>query len=131
MKVLENKKLTVQQNGKFIDYKQLIRNCLDDVPTSPATGAPLGFSRSDMRNRDRIEMVIDKPGDEIKFEDTDADNLKRLVVSMRWAMRHKEILEFIESVENMEVYKEEVKEEAEDSKVAKKDKKKNNKADLN
>lgn len=125
MKVLENKKLTIQQNGKFIDYKQLIRNCLDDVPTSPATGAPLGFSRSDMRDRDRIEIVIDKPGDEIKFEDTDADNLKRLVVSMRWAMRHKEILKFVEAVEEMKVYKEEVKE---DKNELKKEKKKNNKA---
>lgn len=128
MKVLINKELTIHQNGKSIDYKQLIRNCLDNVPTSPTTGAPLGFTRSDMRDRDRIEMAIDKSDDEIKLEDADAVNLKNLVSSMRWAMRHKEILEFTEAVEEMKVYKEE-KKEKEDKNELKKEKKKNNKTD--
>lgn len=108
-----NKKTAMgrDRNGKDVDYKRLILNCLDDVPTTPS-GQTLGFSRSEMKDRDRIEKAVEDSGDEdeIKFEDADADNLKRLVTSMKWAIRHKDLLEFIDAIDNMENYKEKKKE---------------------
>lgn len=118
MKVLINKVTEIgkDSDGKGgVDYKQLILNCLDYVPTAQS-GQPIGFSRSEMRDRDRIEKSVDdsEDEDEIKFEDSDANNLKRIVDNMKWAMRHKEILAFIDAVDNMKKVKKKKKNEIEE-----------------
>lgn len=107
MKVLINKKTELgQQDGKDIDYKLLIMNCLNNVPSAPS-GQPIGFSRSEMKDRDTIEKAVEESEDEdaILFEDAVANNLKRIVDNMKWAMRHEDILAFIDAVDNMEKVK--------------------------
>lgn len=107
MKVLINKPTELgQQDGKDIDYKVLIMNCLNNVPTAQS-GQPIGFSRSEMKDRDNIEKAVeDSEGeDTILFEDAVANNLKRIVDNMKWAMRHEDILAFIDAVDNMEKVK--------------------------
>ncbi len=108
MKVLINKETEIgkEQGSKVIDYKQLILNCLNDVPTAPS-GQPIGFSRSEMKDRDTIEKAVEDSEDEdrILFEDAVANNLKRIVNNMKWAMRHPDILAFIEAVDGMEKVK--------------------------
>jgi len=109
VKVLINKVTELgQQNGKDIDYKILITNCLNSAPISPS-GQQIGFSRSEMKDRDAIEDALeeseDEDNNEIFFEDAVANNLKRVVNIMQWAMRHKDILEFIDAIDNMKKIK--------------------------
>lgn len=104
-----------------VDYKRLILNCLNDVPAAPS-GQPIGFSRSEMKDRDTIEKAVEDSEDEDKilFEDAVANNLKRIVDNMKWAMRHKDILEFIDAVDNMGKVKKKKKKKNEIEEEAKK-----------
>jgi len=107
MKVLKNVTTEIKKSGDdLLEYEDLIRTCLNDVPTNPATGMPTGFTRQEMKNRDRIEQAVDASNGEFRFEDADAENLKQLVLGMRWMVRHKDVLKFIDDVENMETVNE-------------------------
>lgn len=113
MKVLQNTKTKIKKSGDdLLEYEDLIRSCLNDVPTNPATGMPTGYTRQDMKNRDRIEKVIDAAENgEFHFEDADAENLTRLVTGMRWMLRHEDVLQFVDDVEKMETVEPEKKDE--------------------
>lgn len=106
MKVLVNKKTKIRgQNGKFLDYKKLIIDCLDNPQISPTTGQSMGFSRSMMNDRNRIEKVVEDSDIQMIFEDNDATNLKNIVNVMRWASRHDDFETFMDAVDDMKVYK--------------------------
>lgn len=106
MKVLVNKKTTIRgPGGKFLDYKNLIIDCLDNPQISPTTGQSMGFSRSMLNDRNRIEKVVKDSDLQMVFEDADAVNLKNIVFTMRWGSRHDDFMEFMDAVDGMEVYK--------------------------
>ena len=102
MKTLENTTTAIptRENvgGKIeevigkIDYKFLIKSCLDNQPQG-------GFSFSDFKERDRIEKCLED--DEFAFEDEDVKNLKEIVNSMKWASRSPDLTEFLEVVNNL------------------------------
>ena len=84
--------------------EQLIKQTLDTQPQG-------GFSRDDLKNRDRIETAFKKVREEravvegadggdivkrfIDLEDADFKHLQEYVSSMRWISRSPFILEFI------------------------------------
>ena len=102
---LELKKLTgkISDDGKFADTCDLIVTTLDNIPQG-------GFTPKDIRDRNRIQLVIDNYHEEkkedklgkerkplLKFEDADYDNLKFIVESSRWVSRDKILQEFLDS----------------------------------
>lgn len=94
MKTLENKSTSIAlKDENPFDYAKLIQICLDHVTEK-------GLSRRELRNRARIEDVIEASNGKFDFEDADAENLKRIVnQDMRWGIRHKDILQFCDDVE--------------------------------
>lgn len=105
MKVLVNKETTIRgPGGKFLDYKTLIKDCLDNPQLSPTTGQSMGFSRSMLNDRNRIEKVVDDSDLQMVFEDADAINLKNIVFGMRWGSRHEDFIEFMDTVGEMKDY---------------------------
>lgn len=105
MKVLVNKKTTIRgPGGKFLDYKNLIIDCLDNPQISPTTGQSMGFSRSMMNDRNRIEKAVESSDLQMLFEDNDAKNLKNIVNIMRWGSRHEDFETFMEAVDGMKNY---------------------------
>ena len=100
---IELRKLTGNNTdeGKFADTCDLITTTLDIIPQG-------GFTPKDIRDRNRIQFVIDeyrkdkkkpeiKDIHKLKFEDADYDNLKSIVNNSRWVSRDKALQEFIDS----------------------------------
>lgn len=80
------------EEDKCLNYADLIEVCLDIVPQG-------GFSPSDIRDRNRIQNVIDKgiPKEGfLDFEDADWKNLKKIVIASRWVIRHKDLQKFLD-----------------------------------
>jgi hypothetical protein len=93
-------------NGKstdgevFADTLDLMETTLDIVPQG-------GFTPKDIRDRNRIQTVIDELRDKRKvtkdidpvlsLEDHDYDVLKNIVSISRWASRDKVLQEFLDS----------------------------------
>ncbi len=93
MKTLKYKTLDIKDGtGDSLTYGKLIEACLDHPPDK-------GFSRKDLKERDRIEQAVQCSNGELELEDADADILKRLVRVMRWGKRHRSILDFCDDVE--------------------------------
>jgi hypothetical protein len=88
--------------GKFADTCDLIEVTLDGIPQG-------GFTPKDIRDRNRIQTVVDnyrKPKEKAKadkapkpileFEDADYENLKHIVNNSRWASRDKALQDFLD-----------------------------------
>lgn len=106
MKTIEIKETSINENQlkmngddtKKISYIDLIEYTLDIIPQG-------GFTPKDIRNRNRIQIVIDeylnKLGSNIadetqlSFEDSDFDNLKEIIKSSRWTIRNKDVYTFL------------------------------------
>ena len=86
----------VLKEGKDASYRDLILSCLDQIPPGN------GLKRKDFRDRDRIEDAMNSAKNgTLKFEDNDAENLKRIVDEMQWGIRHRDISKFLDDVEAM------------------------------
>lgn len=75
--------------------KALINQCLDNTPEG-------GFTVSVMRERQRVADAVDALEDEaevLDLEDQDAQALLSCVRSMKWAIRHKGFIDFVDAVE--------------------------------
>lgn len=102
MKNIKNNKTKIELskikfNGatdKTSDYVDLIESCLDIVPQG-------GFTPKDIRERNRIQDVIDKyraqedQEKDIELEDQDYEALSRIITTSRWASRDKELFQFL------------------------------------
>ena len=78
-------------------YSELICGILD-IPI-----ANKGFSRNDLKIRDRIEDAMEgkKEGDKLKLEDQDAKDLQSINEQLHWPFRHKDITTFGDAIEKM------------------------------
>lgn len=94
MKTFELKDTTIKNTDGFLHYRDLIKMCLDNPPQG-------GFAMKDMKDRYRIEKLLEGGGVTLELEDADAVNLKALVTSMRWGARHVDILTFCDAIEDM------------------------------
>lgn len=93
MKKLENKQTTLKMNDKEAKYSDLIKICIN----APVQG---GFNIQQIKQRLRISEALETDGD-LKFEDNDADNLQEIVSEFKWATVHKDVVQFVEDVQNM------------------------------
>lgn len=88
----------VKQGGSpssFATTVDLIEASLDIIPNG-------GFTPKDLRDRNKIQSVLEKAKPEpkeIEFEDADFENLKGIVSNSRWIIRHKDIVDFISQFE--------------------------------
>lgn len=76
-----------------MDTRDLIEVVLDQIPNG-------GFTPKDIRDRNRIQKVIDNSrGDELAetlvFEDEDFKNLSALANTSRWGSRNADLLDFL------------------------------------
>lgn len=103
---VEKTKITEEQikfrgdSKKTLDYKDLIEVALDVVPQG-------GFAPKDIRDRNRIQDVLDKSNDAyFKIEDADYDNLVKIVADSRWTIRDSELDTLLQNFED-DIYKKE------------------------
>jgi len=89
--------LNQDATDRKIDTRDLIEVVLDQVPQG-------GFSPKDIRDRNRIQKVIDeshKADNEeesdytLSFEDEDFKNLTKLVNESRWGSRSTDLVDFL------------------------------------
>ena len=96
---IEKTKITETQvkfqgdKDKEFDYKDLIEVALDVVPQG-------GFTPKDIRNRNRIQDVLDKSTNIIEIEDADYDNLVKIIKDSRWTLRDSELNTFLQNFED-------------------------------
>jgi len=81
------------KNG-MVTTTELIRRSLNVVPNG-------GYTREDFKIRDRIEACLDDKKDTIILEDSDANNLKKIVSEIRWSFRHEDLTKFLETIDNI------------------------------
>ena len=98
MKTLKNKTTeipeTSQEGSKMTTFAVLCEKCINSTPQE-------GLDLKSMRDRLQILDVLGKSKKEIKLEDAHAETLKKAVKSMRWMIMHKDIVDFLESVEKL------------------------------
>jgi len=91
------KKVVVQigQEQQDITYKDFITTCVNQIPKD-------GMGVIEMKKRLRIIDAVESVDDDNKIglEDEDWVVLKQCVNSMSWAIVSKDIVEFVEYVEN-------------------------------
>ena len=92
-KIIENQIKFQGDKDKELDYKDLIEAALDVVPQG-------GFTPKDIRNRNRIQDVLDKSTNVIEIEDADYDNLKKIIKDSRWTLRDSELNIFLQNFED-------------------------------
>lgn len=102
---IELRKLTGKATDadRFADTRDLIEVTLDIVPQG-------GFTPKDIRDRNRIQVAIDKSREKklkkesdpivIEFEDADYDSLKAVIGASRWVSREKDLQAFLDSFNN-------------------------------
>ena len=97
MKTILNKTTSIKFNeDRNFMYSDLIRACLDSLATD-------GITNEDMLKSFRIEKNLESiEDDKIKMEDADFEFFKNVCFArMRWRIRHKDIKEFIECIDNI------------------------------
>jgi hypothetical protein len=85
------------EDDRDMDTRDLIEVVLDQVPQG-------GFAPKDIRDRNRIQRVIDESResdkkenqDTLNFEDEDFKNLSTMVGTSRWGSRDKDLVDFLE-----------------------------------
>ena len=81
-----------------IGTADLIRGALNNKP-------PSGFTREDLRARDRVEAALDKAvaagAPTLLLEDQDATTLQRCVAAALWNIRAPALTAFLDAVENI------------------------------
>jgi hypothetical protein len=88
---------------KFADTCDILEVCLDNIPQG-------GYTPKDIRERNRLQVVIDefrtkrkedtsdkKVKPLLKFEDADYDALKIIVNNSRWGIRSKDLQGFLDT----------------------------------
>lgn len=95
MKTLELKqtKLKLNQDGNAT-YKDLILLCVN----VPKQG---GFSISEIKSRLEIVNAVESAEGTLKLEDAPTQLLQEIVSEFKWGSVHADIVEFVESIQNM------------------------------
>jgi len=93
----------IKEHATYID---LITSCIDELPID-GRGQMTTLAASELRKRSKLlDKFDDKDkGNTVYLEDEEATLLKSLVNAKRWSMppsKSKEVLVFIDDVENME-----------------------------
>ena len=94
MKTFKNNKTSLGKE-KPIYYSDLLETCCNNI--DPRTGV----NATEMKSRLRLLDITQKdkngnPPKEIKMEDSDFETAKKLTSEMKWAIIHKDILDFLQ-----------------------------------
>lgn len=95
MKKLENKTTEIlkDENSKTT-YADFCKVCINVMPQG-------GLDVIQMKTRLDIVTAIDNANGSIELTEEQADTLKECVKEMRWAIIHKDVVEFTEAVEKL------------------------------
>lgn len=95
MKKLENKTTEIQrdENSKTT-YADFCKVCINVMPQG-------GLDVIQMKTRLDIVTALDSANGSIELTTEQVDTLKECVKDMRWAIMHKDLVEFIEAVEKL------------------------------
>ena len=97
MKTLINKTTSInltsesEKKTKFADFCE---SCIKDVPEK-------GVDLNEMKVRLDILDKLKTAKKDIKFENAEAELLKRIVKETRWKILHEDIVDFLEHVEKL------------------------------
>lgn len=72
-------------------YSVLIAECINNPP-------PIGFSVKEMQTRLRILDILEKSKSSIELEDSDFEEVRRLVSEMKWKILSRDLVVFIETI---------------------------------
>ncbi|MCK9601677.1 MAG: hypothetical protein M0R37_14630 [Bacteroidales bacterium] len=96
MKTLKNAVTSLKKNDtEFVRYSDLVAAVANFMPPQS------GLVSSEISKRLRLLDVADKGGEELSFEDSDAENLKELTAKMTWAVISRDIVDFSDAVAAM------------------------------
>jgi len=85
------------KQGNAISKKCTYVDLIEAILNNPPKDA--GFTYSELRARQRISDVVkDKAGETVDFEDNDMDKLRGLLKNYQWPNRHPEIIQFCADV---------------------------------
>lgn len=95
---VKNKEIELEvgegEDVRKINYSDLIKICIN--------AGKEGWSRNRIKQVDKIEEVIgDGSKDSYKFEDADLAYIKNKVMPFEWAVKHKDLAEFQDYIEEV------------------------------
>lgn len=93
MKTIQNKETSIKSGDVLIKYSNLINTCINNI--DPQKGATASDMRSAIRVMDAVEKEV------IELEDADFAFLKQKVNEMKWAIIHKDVLAFIDYINEL------------------------------
>ena len=94
MVTIKLKETTIKNlEGKKLSISDLIKGAINSVGRE-------GVNSEEMRKRQRVLDALEKGTDKMSLEDADYETLKECVDKMQWAMVHKDILAFVDDVNN-------------------------------
>ena len=98
-----------------INIPDVVKSTEKELVTKPATFADLalicvqapkegGFGVEEMRKRFRIIDALEKVGETatVKLEDQDASLLKEICLEFKWSNMHRDIIDFIDAMGNLQ-----------------------------
>ena len=95
MKNFNNKTTEIKKDEtSFTTFKDLATVCVNQIPQG-------GLDVMQMKNRLNVLNKLENANGKISLEDAEADTLKDCVKAMKWAIMHKDLVEFIETVEKL------------------------------
>jgi hypothetical protein len=95
MKNLENKETELRKTEtELTTYADLVRSVNDFTPEG-------GFNKSTMKLSLKIDEKLEQANGTIELEDAEAEYLKGIIAVYPWALKHKDVLAFVEAIENL------------------------------
>jgi hypothetical protein len=92
MKTIANKETSIKKDeNSNVKYSDLAIACLNQIPQG-------GLNATEMRSRIKCIDALENAGEEIQLEDAEFETLKRCVNSMKWAILHKDVVDFIDEI---------------------------------
>ena len=95
MKTLINKTTEIKlTENELTTYADLAKSVNNFTPEG-------GFNKNTMKLSLKIDEKLEGANGKIELEDSEADYLKELTSKYPWALKHKDVLAFVEAVESM------------------------------
>ncbi len=95
MKTLKNVTTELKKTEtELTTYADLVRSVNNFTPEG-------GFNKNTMKLSLKIDEKLEQANGKIELEDAEADYLKGIVSKYPWAIKHKDVLAFVEAVESM------------------------------
>jgi len=110
MKQIKLKVLGKPEQEDSIDYKELLKT-IAELPNQEKdrNGRATPMYAKDVRENMRVLKALEESKDVLNLEDSDYNNLKKKVLKVPWAKSTKNVIQFLDDIENAEEKKEVLK----------------------